>query len=192
MAEITILDCDEGWPDEFQDIATELRAVLGDDALRIDHIGSTSVPGLAAKDVIDVQVTVADIDAGFLESALRDAGFVWRSDLTVDHRPPHSDVPASGLAKRVVTEIPGRRRANVHIRADGAYNQRFALLFRDYLRARRSAAEAYAEVKRSLAVLFPDDVDAYYAVKEPVFGIMITGAEDWAAVENWEPGPSDG
>ena len=50
------------WPDEFQTIASSLRQGLGDLALRIDHIGSPSVPGLAAKDVIDIQITVSKLD----------------------------------------------------------------------------------------------------------------------------------
>src|SRR4051794_4003824 len=55
-----------GWPAEFAEIATALRSALGGLALRIDHIGSTAVPGLAAKDVVDIQVTVAALDAAAL------------------------------------------------------------------------------------------------------------------------------
>ncbi|MGH2482027.1 MAG: GrpB family protein, partial [Ktedonobacteraceae bacterium] len=58
---ITIVPYDTNWPAAFIEVARPLRAALGDLALRIDHIGSTSVPGLAAKDIIDVQITVADL-----------------------------------------------------------------------------------------------------------------------------------
>ena len=62
MKSIEIVPYDENWPREFAEIAGPLRAALGEVALRIDHIGSTSVPGLAAKDIIDVHVTVQDFD----------------------------------------------------------------------------------------------------------------------------------
>ena len=58
---IVITEYQSRWPAEFAELAVRLRRAAGDLALRIDHIGSTSVPGLAAKDVIDVQVTVADV-----------------------------------------------------------------------------------------------------------------------------------
>ncbi|MGH9042594.1 MAG: GrpB family protein, partial [Acidimicrobiia bacterium] len=60
--ELAIVDYDPTWPARFTDVGATLRARLGDAALRIDHIGSTAVPGLAAKAVIDVQVTVASLD----------------------------------------------------------------------------------------------------------------------------------
>src|SRR5262247_2832818 len=64
------------WVDDFTQIATHIRGLVGDAAIRIDHIGSTAVPGLAAKDVIDLQVTVADLDrARDVTVPLRNAGF---------------------------------------------------------------------------------------------------------------------
>ena len=68
MAPNTIFDYQPTWPERFAELAAGIRLVVGDDAVRIDHIGSTSVPGLASKDVIDLQVTVADIST----SAKRD------------------------------------------------------------------------------------------------------------------------
>ena len=59
---VVIIPYQAGWPAEFQNSAAHLRAILGGLALRIDHIGSTSVPGLAAKDIVDIQITVADLD----------------------------------------------------------------------------------------------------------------------------------
>jgi dephospho-CoA kinase len=61
LAPVAIVDYDPTWPGQFEELAAGLRQHLGDGALAIDHIGSTSVPGLAAKDVIDLQVTVADL-----------------------------------------------------------------------------------------------------------------------------------
>ena len=186
---IDIVDYQERWPGEFRAIATRLRNLLASSALRIDHIGSTAVPGLAAKDVIDIQITVAAFGDN-LERLLTDAGFV-RQEWTSDHLPPGSSLPASELEKRVFTEPRGERRTNVHLRMDGRFNQRYALLCRDYMRAHPPAAQAYGKVKRALAAIVGDDLDAFYAVKDPVFDIIMAGAEEWASRTEWKPGPSN-
>src|SRR5688572_8083095 len=82
---IAIVPYDERWPAEFDQIATALRAALGQLALRIDHIGSTSVPGLPAKDVIDVQVTVAELDATAIVAALAPLGYTPYHQIADDH-----------------------------------------------------------------------------------------------------------
>jgi GrpB-like predicted nucleotidyltransferase (UPF0157 family) len=121
---------------------------------------------------------------------MTDAGFV-RREWTSDHLPPGSAVPASELEKRVFNAPAGERPANIHIRVAGRFNQRYALLCRDYLRAHPPAARAYGEVKRALAAIVGDDLDAFYAVKDPVFDIIMAGAEEWASQTEWKPGPSD-
>ena len=85
---IAIVSYDDRWLAEFQRIATALRAALGELAVRIDHIGSTAVPGLAAKDVIDVQVTVAALEAAAITTALAPLGYTLRDEITRDHVPP--------------------------------------------------------------------------------------------------------
>lgn len=180
----------EQWPTEFRTIGSRLRATLGEAAVAIHHIGSTSVPELAAKDVIDVQVTVARLDDA-LVTRLTDAGFVrWRG-LVVDHRPPGMNVPEAELQKYLFHDPPSERRTNIHIREAGRFNQRYALLCRDYLRSHPLAAAAYGAVKLALARIVGDDMDAYYDVKDPVFDILMAGAEDWAAATDWRPGASD-
>lgn len=77
---IEVVLYDAQWPAQFRDLGARLRAALGPQALRIDHIGSTSVPGLAAKPVIDVQISVPDLEpVDAYRSAIEGAGFVWRS-----------------------------------------------------------------------------------------------------------------
>jgi GrpB-like predicted nucleotidyltransferase (UPF0157 family) len=186
---IEIADYQDRWPSEFRSVASRLRQALGSSALRIDHIGSTAVPELPAKDVIDVQITVADLSET-VESVLTDAGFV-RRQWTRDHMPPGSTLPDVELEKRVFGAAEGERPANIHIRVEGRFNQRYALLCRDYLRAHPPAARAYGEVKRALAAIVGDDLDAFYAVKDPVFDIIMAGAEEWATATDWKPGPSD-
>ncbi len=80
---------------------------------------------------------------------------------------------------------------NCHIRVAGRFNQRYAILFRDYLRAHAAAAAAYGEVKRSLAARAPHDWDLYYDVKDPAIDMLMSGAEEWAQRTDWSPGPSD-
>lgn len=189
---ITIVPYNPQWPAEFRRIAQPLREALGPLALRIDHIGSTAVPGLAAKDVIDIQVTVASLDANPLAAALEPLGYLLASEIDHDHTPPgHEDGPPAEWSKRLFRPPTGQRRTNLHVRQVGRANQRFALLCRDYLRADPQACGGYERVKVALARLHPDDVDAYYDVKDPVFDIILAGAEHWAAATNYTPGVSD-
>ena len=175
------------WPEAYREIAGRLRAAAGDGILAIHHIGSTAVPGLAAKDVIDIQITVADL-AARSEAPIAAVGFTLARP-GADHCPPGLSLSAEQLAKRLYN-FEGRR-ANVHVRQAGRFNQRYPLLCRDYLRAHPGAAAAYGEIKRQLAARFPDDVEAYYDIKDPVFDLIMAGAEDWAAAEAWSPPPSD-
>lgn len=83
-AEIRIVDYQARWVQEYEEIAHALHDALGGLALRIDHIGSTSVPGLAAKDVIDVQVTVRQFTPD-LEAAFWQANYLRRTEVRHDH-----------------------------------------------------------------------------------------------------------
>jgi GrpB-like predicted nucleotidyltransferase (UPF0157 family) len=180
---VAIVEPKESWPEEFEAIAGALRAALGDLAIRIDHIGSTSVPGLPAKDVIDVQVTVASLDRERLVEALARAGFSDRR-IDRDHRPPGASGPDEDWRKFLFQPRTGRA-VNLHVRASGRPNQRYPLLFRDYLRAHPDAAEAYARLKRALAALGIDR-GTYTDVKDPVCDLILIAAEDWAARTGWQ------
>ena len=94
------------WRIEFQEIAGAIRARSGDVSLRIDHIGSTSVPFLCAKDVIDLQVTVAKLD-GDVAERLRQLGFVQLPEIQGDHVPPGYAGPKSDWAKHSFVEPSG-------------------------------------------------------------------------------------
>lgn len=180
---IIIVDYCPDWADEFRALGRPLQAALGPLALRIDHIGSTAVPRLAAKDVIDIQVTVADFSPD-LEAAFERAGYA-RQPFNQDHRPPTATGPDRDWEKQMYRPAPGTRRINLHVRRAGSANGRYALLFRDYLRAHPLAALAYGQAKQALAVHGPTDWDLYYDVKDPVCDIIMAGAEDWAAATGW-------
>lgn len=176
------------WQEEFRSIGQQLRIALGD-AVEIHHIGSTSVPDLAAKDVIDIQVSVSDLENPNLKPALESCGFLWR-EIRTDHAPPGMSLAATELEKRYAVRILPRR-VNLHIRAVGRFNQRYALLCRDYLRTHAGTRDAYAEIKRQLARYFPNNVDAYYDIKDPAFDLFMSAAWEWAEWTNWQPAPSD-
>jgi GrpB-like predicted nucleotidyltransferase (UPF0157 family) len=187
---IEIVPYHPAWPEEFQAIGRVIRAALGDLALRIDHIGSTSVPGLAAKDRIDLQVTVRGL-VPEVEEALSVVGYERSTRIQGDHLPPGGDPNPALWVKWFFRPPASLRPTNVHVRVLGLPNQRYPLLFRDFLRASPAAALAYARVKKALARHHADDVDAYYEVKDPVCDIIIAGAELWAEMTGWQPGPSD-
>lgn len=186
---VEILPYQAGWPSEFQQIAASLRRALGELALRIDHIGSTSVPGLPAKDILDIQITVAALDDQVME-ALASLGYAPLEGNQRDHRPPGFEGPVSGWEKWMFRPPAGQRRTNTHVRVQGRPNQRYALLFRDYLRLHPASAGAYAELKRRLAQHLADP-QTYPDVKDPAVDLIYFAAEAWAAATGWQPGPSD-
>jgi GrpB-like predicted nucleotidyltransferase (UPF0157 family) len=189
VASVEIVDYDPRWPADFVEVATRLRAALGEGAARIDHIGSTAVPGLASKDVIDVQVSVAaDADLESAGRALDGAGWVLNVGIHGDH-----DVPGLPPDQRKVflTEPAGIRRVNVHVRVAGHANQRYPLVVRDYLRAHPGSAQAYATLKRDLARIFPNDSGRYADTKDASCDLIYFAAEEWARSTAWQPGPSD-
>lgn len=178
------------WPEQFASLGRILREVLGDLALRIDHIGSTSVPGLPAKDIIDIQVTVRALTTQ-LDEAVSGAGYERLAHITRDHVPPGGPADPEQWSKWLYNQGGEARHVNLHVRVAGRANQRYAVLFRDYLRANSAAAAAYGQVKLALADYHAEDVDAYYAIKDPVCDIVTAGAEAWAATVGWVLGPSD-
>ena len=189
---ITIVAYDTSWPEAFIAVAQPLRTALGELALRIDHIGSTSVPGLAAKDVIDVQVPLKDFSsAPQLVSALDSLGYTLILHITNDHLPPLYQGPETDWEKLMFSPPANQRPTHLHVRALGRPNQRYPLLFRDYLRTHPVASAAYAQIKTNLSQRHPDDVDFYYDIKDPLCDIVIDAAEDWAQVIGWQMGPSD-
>ena len=186
---VEIIPFQSSWPAEFRLIASRLRQGLGDLALRIDHIGSTSVPNLAAKDVIDIQITVASLSQELLQ-AMSDLGYTKDAGLRRDHPPAGLGGDQADWEKWYFDAPPGQRRTHTHVRVAGRANQRYALLFRDYLRSHPATAESYAELKRRLAQNLADP-QTYPEVKDPAVDLIYLAAEEWAKIVRWQPGASD-
>jgi len=184
---VVVISYQPGWVDEFSRIARRIRGLVGGAATRIDHIGSTAVPGLGAKDVIDVQVTVPDLDAADgLTGPLRAAGF--RQGITREYDVFHGKAGTDPeLRKLFMREPEGDRRAHVHVREQGRLNQRYALLFRDYLRSSAEVRAEYELLKRRASELFPESIDGYLFLKEPVLRIIYEAASLWAEKLGWSP-----
>lgn len=175
------------WPAAFAAAAGTLSEALGAMALRIDHIGSTSVPGLISKDRIDLQVGVAALDdERRLREGLARASFTLKDDLRADHVPSGWSPDPAEWAKRFASGTSLGRPVNAHIRCVGRLNWRYALLFRDYLRAEPMAAGAYADLKRRIAALAPSTA-VYADTKDPGCDLIILAARRWAAANGWVP-----
>lgn len=186
---IDIIPYQSRWPSEFREIATVLHNGLGPLAMRIDHIGSTAVPGLAAKDVIDVQISVASLNNDVC-SRLTALGYSRVDSISNDHHPPGEASADEEWQKWFFRAPAGQRPTNTHVRVLGRANQRYPLLFRDYLRVHPLTAAAYAELKRRLARELRD-ITQYPEVKDPAVDLIYLAARDWGAVTGWMVGPSD-
>jgi GrpB-like predicted nucleotidyltransferase (UPF0157 family) len=135
---IVLADPDPAWPRLFAREAERIRTALGDRALGVEHVGSTSVPGLAAKPVIDVLLVVADAaDERSYMPPLEAAGYV------LHHREP--DWHEHRLFNRPDSAV------NLHVFSDGCVEVGRMLRFRDRLRADRADRELYLRTKRRLA-----------------------------------------
>lgn len=180
---------DPEWPRQARRLTERITFAAGERAVRVDHIGSTSVPGLAAKDVIDLQVTVGSlVEADGLAGPLAEAGFPVVSGITQDRPKPAAHDPAQ-WAKRMHASADPCRPVNVHVRVIGTAAWRFALLFPDWLRADAQARAEYEAFKRELADRHSADAtpDAYAEAKEPWFDDAFVRAQEWAERTGWTP-----
>jgi dephospho-CoA kinase len=176
---------DPTWPQQYARLAARIRHALAPADLRIDHIGSTAVPGLAAKDVIDIQLTVprlADAD-GPLADRLADAGFPRLPGEWWDAPRPQG---SGRWPKRLHGSADPARPVHLHIREVDSPGWRYALLVRDHLRADPDQRSAYLLLKRELAASAPDSA-TYTTAKDPWFDEEHLRAEEWAAQSGWRP-----
>jgi GrpB-like predicted nucleotidyltransferase (UPF0157 family) len=148
---ITIVPYDHLWPHIFEEEAKRLRKALGDNCLQIHHIGSTSVPGLAAKPIIDIIPVVKDCRLSDMAiQGMKDLGYDFKGEF--------------GIPFRRFFCKPGY---NVHIYEEGSSEIDRHLKFRDYLRHNAQKRDQYAHIKQELAQQFPNDKIAYILGKDP-------------------------
>ncbi|MEV0006130.1 dephospho-CoA kinase [Micromonospora sp. NPDC050980] len=174
---------DPTWGEQYARLAARIRHAAGGDR-RVDHIGSTAVPGLTAPDVIDVQLTVSSLAEadGPLADRLTEAGFP---------RLPGEwwDLPRRPGRVRQVKRVhagadPGRP-VVLHLRVAGSAGWRHALLLRDHLRADPAGRAAYLQLKRDLVATAPEGAE--HTLTDPWFDEEHLRAEEWAAQTGWQP-----
>ena len=145
---IRVVDYDPDWPRLFRREAERIRAVLGERVVRLEHVGSTSVPGLAAKPILDLLAGRApDVPLEGYVAALEAAGYTWRGE--------------NGVPGRHYFVRGEPRSRHLHLVELGGAHWRRHLAFRDALRARPALAAEYAALKHGLAARHANDREAY-------------------------------
>jgi GrpB-like predicted nucleotidyltransferase (UPF0157 family) len=177
---------DPKWVERATVVIATLYGALGAEALRIDHVGSTAIPAMDAKDVLDIQVSVRDLVYAQerFDGPLHDLGFARAPNGTRDHVPAGRGDDPAVWAKRFWARRGTGEDVNLHVRLSGSPNERLALLFRDWMCAHPQAVIAYSAIKRSLAAAVPD-LDTYAEVKDPIVDLVIVIAEEWAMETGW-------
>ncbi|WP_307853909.1 GrpB family protein [Nocardioides palaemonis] len=171
MSAIEVVDWSPRWAEQFGAVAAVLHDALADVAsARVEHVGSTSVPGLAAKPILDVDVVVDAADASAAVAALESVGYVHRGDL--------------GVAGREAFHAPDDDpRRHVYVCTDGTANVRNHLAVRDVLRRDPDLREAYGSVKRALAADPDMDIDTYLAGKSAVLQQVLEASGAFSEAE---------
>jgi len=149
---IVIVDYDPEWQAEFERLRARAARAVGEVAVSIEHVGSTAVPGLAAKPVIDLVVVVRPGEVGAAIERLAAIGYVHQGDRGVEGR------EAFGVPT-------GERRHHLYVCPEDSGELRAQLAFRDRLRSEPELASAYADLKQELAIRFRDDREAYTEAK---------------------------
>ena len=172
---VVVVEYDPAWPQEFEALRARVWPVVADVALRIEHVGSTSVPGLAAKPIIDMTVVVpARVQVPGAIERLASLGYVHRGNLGIENR-------------EAFDHPPTLRRHNLYVCPEGTIGIVNQVAVRDHLRAHPEQAAQYAALKQRLAERYPSDIDAYVVGKTAfVLGVLRAAglsAEQLAEIE---------
>ncbi|MGO9874593.1 MAG: GrpB family protein [Acidimicrobiia bacterium] len=183
---VTVVPYQQNWAADFQTLAVDLWTLRLADRGIIEHVGSTSVPGLAAKDVIDIQLRVPALDPNPMSATLGRLGYRRRPEDWNNAEPTR----AGPVAKLVFAPPVGSRPCNVHVRVHGSQGARDTLLFRDFLRSEPAMRDAWGILKTAAASLTAvEDLAGYARIKDPAWQVLMYGADRWADEESWKPEP---
>lgn len=165
-----LVSYNDNWPKQFEKIANRVRSALGDEIIDIEHIGSTSIVGMAAKPQIDILVVVKDLEKIKEYYKVMDrSGFTPRGDYT-------------GIGEEYFTEdnSQGIRLASIHILPIGHPEIKDQINFRDYLRVNHQDRSLYESTKEKLYRTHPGDYNLYDSGKEAVIREIKVRANEWA------------
>jgi GrpB-like predicted nucleotidyltransferase (UPF0157 family) len=175
---MSVVDYDPTWPEAYGAEIARIRTVLGDQILHAHHIGSTAVPGLAAKPVIDILFEVRDLaQLDARDGEMRSIGYEPRGEFGV-------------LGRRYYPKGGDERTHHVHAFAVGDPRIAEHLAFRDYLRVHPDTASDYARVKREAATNHRHDPDGYFAFKQETVSRILSDALVWADRREDRPVPA--
>lgn len=154
---VRLLPHDPEWAEQASREAARIRAAAGTSIMAVDHVGSTAIPGISAKPIIDLMAVAADLET--LDGArtkIEALGYAW-----------HGEYGLAGRRFCTLTDaVSGVRMMHLHCYADGDPSIRRHLAFRNYLRTRPAKAQAYERMKRDCAAKHPDDSHAYTECKD--------------------------
>ncbi len=153
---VVVLPYDPNWKNEFEKIKAEVSQALGDTAISIEHVGSTSVEGLAAKPIIDIDAVVGNDDVQTAIDKLATIGYIHEGNKGIEEREAFAYDGKEHLMKHHLYVCP----------ADSKELKRH-LAFRDYLRSHEDAVKEYGSIKMEAAKLYPEDIDSYIEFKSP-------------------------
>ncbi|MBL1066235.1 GrpB family protein [Streptomyces sp. 7-21] len=183
-----IIDACPAWATRGAELCEDLRSALRPLAVRVDHVGGTAVPGMASQDVIDLQVSVRNLDraAESFDAPLAGLGFT-RCPAEPEHAPAGWDgAPAAGRARVWCRRGHPDGDARVSAHLSGSPEERRALLLRDWFRAHPEAVPGYSGYQRALAAAVAGH-SGYAEVMAPVTDLLTELAESWAARTGWRP-----
>ena len=165
----SIVDYDPNWVNQFNVIRGLLSKVFGTRAIQIEHVGSTSIPGMKAKPLIDVLVVVEKIeDFSKEKKEMMKAGYEWDKNVIA---------PNSLLFFKMGTA--GEKLENIHVFEKDALHVRRFLAKRDYFRAFPAKAKEYSDLKEKIAQKYPNNYEAYRKAKEPFLAQIEPEAYKW-------------
>jgi GrpB-like predicted nucleotidyltransferase (UPF0157 family) len=158
------------WPEQFEGERQRLLLILGSEVIRIEHVGSTAIPGLDAKPTLDMLAGLKELkSAEWYSTQLRDAGYEFR---------PQHPVPGRWHFAKIQG---GLRTHNLSLTAYGSDFWEAHLLFRDYLRSHPEAASTYQALKHHLAEKYPGDTVQYTTGKDEFIAEILNAARTWRA-----------
>lgn len=167
MRQVIVTPYQSSWPEAFQQAKEQLETIFGDHLLAIHHIGSTSVPGLSAKPILDILPVVDSLDGiEAFDAAMEQIGYEAKGEFGMPGR-------------RYYRKGGDNRTHHIHLYADGNPEIMRHVVFRDYLRQHPQEVEAYSTIKERLERQYPEDISAYIAGKDSFVKTMEQRALAW-------------